>query len=406
MIKKCDKMKIIILHRNSFDVIGGVESTIYYMVEALKELGHTPIVLAKYREGASQDNDVCKVLRYSHSRMKSKLLLPFIPFMEYLNAKKKIREIIETENPDYIITRDNILSYVVSHFFDNNRIVYIPLGVIKYYNAGIRKFNSLRSGVVECIRFIQMQQESYFQLKAIKRLNKIVVFSKNMRSQICKALRTDKPVTIIHPGVSPKFYSNICAESVRSEFGIPQDKKILLFVGRVVQEKNVRMLIDAYAKSNNENTVLLIVGGGDDLAYVKNKAATLGISDRVVFTGFRRDTERFYREADLFVLPSYYESFGNVILESMASGTPVVGFRTEEGKVLTAIDELIEEGKSGFICKEYSLEALTNAINTAVGCMDSEAYNSMRKYCADIAKTKFTWGNFMQQVLSVLKEEG
>lgn len=406
MIEKCDKVKILILHRNSFDVIGGVESTIYYMVEALKELGHTPIVLAKYREGATEDNGVCKVLRYSHSRIKFKLLFPIIPFLEYLNAKKKIREIIEREKPDFIITRDNILSYVVSDFFDNNRIVYIPLGVIKYYNAGIRKFNSLRSGVVECIRFMQMQQESYFQLKAIKKLNKVVVFSKNMRSQIWKALKAEKPVTVIHPGVSPKFYSDIFAESIRSEFGIPDNKKILLFVGRVVQEKNVRMLIDAYANSNNENTVLLIVGGGDDLAYVKNKAATLGISDKVVFAGFRRDTERFYREADLFVLPSYYESFGNVILEAMASGVPVVGFRTEEGKVLTAIDELVEDGKSGFICKEYSLGALTNAINTAVGCMNSEAYNSIKKYCADTAKTNFTWGNFMQQVLGVLKEEG
>lgn len=397
-------MKILILHRNSFDVIGGVESTIYYMVDTLKKMDHTPVVLAKHREGAS-DNGVCKVLRYTPSKIRCKLFLPIMPTIEYWNAGRKIRKIIAEERPDYIITRDNILSLAISRFFDNGRIAYIPLGVIKYYNTGIRKFHSIKTFLVECLRYVQMWQESYFQIKAFKKLPKIVVFSKNMRSQVGKAIGEYKELPIVPPGVSSGFYPDAGADVIRNEFHINKDKKILLFVGRVVQEKNVRMLIESYSRSNNTDTVLMIVGGGDDLEYVKKMATNLGVSDKVIFAGFRKDAERFYREADLFVLPSYYESFGNVILESLASGVPVMGFRTEEGKTLTAIDELIEEGKSGFICKSYSTEALTDAINYAVSLMDTPEYENMKAYCSNVAKTRFTWNNFMEQVLDVLKKE-
>lgn len=398
-------MKIIILHRNSFDAIGGVESTIYYMAEVLKKMGHTPVVVAKHNGKSNDDDGFCKVLRFTPSRLSLKLLCPFIPTIEYFNAKKKLKTIIEEEQPDYIITRDNILSYVVSQFFDNERIVYIPLGIIKYYNAGIRKFSGLKGFIIECIRYIQMKQESFFQLKAIKNISKVIVFSENLKNQIFKALGQRDGIKIVHPGVSPKFHPDEKACAIRDEFNISPDKNILLFVGRVVQEKNVRMLIDAYAASNNSNTVLVVVGGGDDLNFVKNKAQTLNIADKVVFAGFRRDTEAFYREADLFVLPSYYEAFGNVIPEAMASGTPTVGFKTQEGCVLTAIAELIEDGKNGFICETYSTEALTDAINRAVALMNTDQYDSIKAYCAQLATEKFTWNNFMQQTLNLLEQK-
>ena len=396
-------MKILIVHRNSFDVIGGVESTLYYMAETLRKMGHTPVIVAQQGKESNDQNAICKVVRYSPSRLYKKYFCLFLPFIACRNAKKKLKNILEQEKPDYIIVRDNILSYVLSQIFDRSKIVYIPLGVIRYYSTGLRKFSSVKSFIIECIRFVQMKQESRYQIKAFKNLTKIVVFSENMKSQIKDAIGYNHHTHVIYPGVSSKFSPYTEADDIRREFHIAKDDKIFLFVGRVVQEKNVRMLIDAYANSDYKNTVLLIVGGGDDLSFIQNKVNELGLEHVVLFSGFRRDTEKFYREAAFFILPSYYESFGNVILESYASGTPVIGFKTEKGKTLTAIGELVEEGKSGIICENFSTEALTNAINRAVLVANSDTYSNMREYCADLADKKFTWNRFMEQVIMVLR---
>ncbi len=397
-------MKIIILHRNSFDVVGGVESTIYYMSDTLKKMGHTPVVVAKEREGSNDNNDFPKVVRYKKSPFANRYTTVIDPFLEYINAKQ-LKKIFEDEQPDYIITRDNILSCAISKFFDSKKIIYIPLGVIKYYNAGIRKFNSFKTFIIEIIRFLKLKQESCYQIRAFKKLKKIVVFSNNMKKQVLSATGDASTVNIIHPGVNEKFSPSEKTFEIHNEFNIPKDKKIFLFVGRVVQEKNVRMLLEAYALSDNKNTVLLIVGDGDDRKYLEDRTKELHIDDKVVFTGTRRDTERFYKEADFFVLPSYYESFGNVILEALASGTPVIGFKTEEGKTLTAVDELIENGKSGFICDNFSIEALKIAIDKSVDILDTDEYKNMRNFCAQTARTNFTWKRFLERVLDILQED-
>ena len=397
-------MKIIILHRNSFDVVGGVESTIYYIAESLKKLGHTPVVVAKEREGSNDNNSFCKIVRYKKSPFVNRYTTVIDPFLEYINAKQ-LKKIFKEEQPDYIITRDNILSCAISKFVDSRKIVYVPLGVIKFYNAGIRKFNSLKTLVIEIIRFLKLKQESYYQIKAFKKLKKIVVFSNNMKNQISSAIGNASAVDIVHPGVNEKFSPIENASQIHKEFNIPEDKKIFLFVGRVVQEKNVRMLLEAFSLSDNGNAVLLIVGDGDDRKYLEDRAKALNIDDKVIFTGIRRDTERFYREADFFVLPSYYESFGNVILEALASGTPVIGFKTEEGKTLTAVDELIENGKSGFVCDNFSQEALKAAINKAMVMSQTDEYKNMRKFCAQTARTNFTWNGFVERVLDILQED-
>ncbi len=396
-------MKIIIIHRNSFDVVGGAESTIYYMADTLKKMGHTPVIVAKEGKKDKDDNAFCKIIRYKKSRFINRYTSIVDPLVEYINAKQ-LKKIFEDENPDYIITRDNILACAIRKYFDPEKIVYIPLVVIKYYNAGIRKFNSFKTFIIEIIRFLKLKQESYYQIRAFKKLKKIVVFSNNMKKQILSATGDVSAVNIIHPGVNEKFSPIENASQIHKEFNIHEDKKIFLFVGRVVQEKNVRMLLEAFSLSDNENSVLLIVGDGDDRKYLEDRAKVLNIDDKVIFTGTRRDTERFYREADFFMLPSYYESFGNVILESLASGTPVIGFKTEEGKTLTAIDELIENGKSGIICDNFSTEALKNAINKAINIADTDEHKNMKNFCADTARKKFTWKNFIKQVLVILQK--
>ncbi|CEO88034.1 glycosyltransferase [Syntrophaceticus schinkii] len=115
----------------------------------------------------------------------------------------------------------------------------------------------------------------------------------------------------------------------RRRFGIHNKEKIVLFLGRIHEIKGIDLLIDAFSLIMKEFTdVKLVIAGPDDgyLSIIKNQIDTLRIHDKVLFTGplYAQDKITAYVDADIYVLPSRYEVFGNTILEAYACGTPVI----------------------------------------------------------------------------------
>lgn len=113
-------------------------------------------------------------------------------------------------------------------------------------------------------------------------------------------------------------------ERVRSEFGIPEHALLILFLGNGFKRKNLDTLLRAVELLREPNVHCLLVGGDGQMSRYKRRVEELGLGSRVVFAGVRKEAERFYAAADLFVLPSLQEPFGNVFLEAMASGLPVI----------------------------------------------------------------------------------
>lgn len=119
-------------------------------------------------------------------------------------------------------------------------------------------------------------------------------------------------------------------DRIRGEIGWPLDRRIVLFLGRLSQEKGVLDLLDAWRSSNRGDAILALVGpdmvghrwdaGTPGRAYV----AAHGLADRVRFEGATADPAPFYRAADVFVQPSHFEALGNTALEAMATGLPVI----------------------------------------------------------------------------------
>ena len=114
----------------------------------------------------------------------------------------------------------------------------------------------------------------------------------------------------------------------QSRFGINQDDKVVLFLGRITVQKGPDYFIYAAKKVMEQlpNTKFIIAGSGDMEPYIINKVAELGLSKNVLFTGFLRgmDVHKAYQMADVYVMPSVSEPFGITPLESMANGTPVI----------------------------------------------------------------------------------
>ena len=118
-------------------------------------------------------------------------------------------------------------------------------------------------------------------------------------------------------------------EKARQDLCLPQGKKILLYVGRLAEEKNPRMMLEAFAlvARENKDVILILVGGGEyDIFGI---AERLGIKDRIIITGSKehKDVWQYYASADIFVFPSVTETQGIAIQEAMGVGLPTVAVK-------------------------------------------------------------------------------
>lgn len=174
---------------------------------------------------------------------------------------------------------------------------------------------------------------------------KIICCSNYMSSHVISVLGTpnDKIVTITN-GVDPdKFSQPFDKEAFRRKYASP-DEKIVLYVGRMVYEKGLKVLFNAARKVfRSTNAKFVLVGEG----YLKGSLSKMvldeGLAHKLYFTGYLDDNEvkLLFRTADVCVVPSLYEPFGIVCLEAMAAGTPVVVSNTG------GLSEIIHHEKNG-----------------------------------------------------------
>jgi glycosyltransferase involved in cell wall biosynthesis len=115
----------------------------------------------------------------------------------------------------------------------------------------------------------------------------------------------------------------------RKSLGLAENAKLILFLGRLSQKKSPDLLLNAFAKLASDESLQLAFVGPDEagmLGRLENSAAQLGLRSRVHFRGPQEGEAKWaaYRDADIFVLPSQNENFGNTAGEAVAAGTPVV----------------------------------------------------------------------------------
>ncbi len=157
----------------------------------------------------------------------------------------------------------------------------------------------------------------------------VIVNSRHMQSELQYhfALPENK-IAVIPNGTDPEhFQLNFDRQHLRNTLASPSER-IVLYVGRLVTEKGVQVLLDAAPKvlAAYGETKFLIVGTGYYMDQLKQQAHDLGIENRVNFLGYVSDFElrKLYNVADVVCIPSLYEPFGIVALEAMAAKVPVV----------------------------------------------------------------------------------
>ncbi len=157
----------------------------------------------------------------------------------------------------------------------------------------------------------------------------IIVCSKSMKNDTVKRFSVpENKISVIPIGVdSGKFLeAKVDRDLVRSKYGVNQTERLVLFVGRLTEQKGCEYLIRAIPLVSKQLDVkLIVVGDGSYRAELENVAKAVD-GNRVRFTGFLSDTDltELYLCSDAMVIPSIYEPFGVVALEAMAAGLPVV----------------------------------------------------------------------------------
>jgi glycosyltransferase involved in cell wall biosynthesis len=164
------------------------------------------------------------------------------------------------------------------------------------------------------------------------------------------------PVTVIPTGVSNG--AMIDRAEARMNLGVAPDERILLYVGRIAQEKNLGTLFESVAMAFREDPRLRLwlVGDGPYREEARAMVRALGIGDRVRFVGFvpREEVDPYYAAADLFVFTSVTETQGLVVQEAMAFGLPAIV------AVGGGASASVEHGVNGFIVKNEAQEVTTH----------------------------------------------
>lgn len=394
-------MNIWLMNRFYYPSIGGLETSLYCISKELQQMGHTVhIFTEKLQKEGKKRKEFAKIHYYTDSQSCIyKIVFPLRTYGRFNQIKKNMRRWMRYENvPDLIISRDPVMTYVAEKLFKEVRIVYIPPVVIAF-NKTKGNMDFLHNVVINT----SLCAEQIFQEKCFDRIKELVVFSENIKKQIiCRMKKDNLPIRVIYPGCDKKFF--FCG----NEYRYNAEKIKFLFVGRLVADKNLAMLLEAYArlqKLTSSKMSLTIVGDGMQRQQLERMVSDLEIPN-VEFEGFKNNTEEYYSKADFFVIPSKYEAFGQVILEAFASGTPVIGFSTIQGKTLTAIDELVTDKETGFVVKELSARGLCEKMCEAVKVHQiKDDYLRMRKKCIEQASKSYTWETFIRKLLMEEEDE-
>ena len=194
-------------------------------------------------------------------------------------------------------------------------------------------------------------------------------------------------IVVIHNGINLEEYAALPpAGTFKEKFGILDEEKIILFLGRIHKEKGIDILINAYEfLSNLKGTPLtrLVIVGPDDgfLNDIKSLTSKLGLNKSVLFTGPLYGHEKLAAlvDAEVFVLPSRYETMPLSILEAYACRKPVIC------SDILGLNEVVVNNQTGSLVSPSNAEDLANKIVPFLNTDFSEkigrqAYNHLKKH--------------------------
>jgi glycosyltransferase involved in cell wall biosynthesis len=326
-------MRILILADVFFpDTVGGAGRVAYHLSSELSLREHEIHVVTRNREGKLPD----------HQEIHRNLSIHRFPSTKKESFLSFLSEIKSTTSLNRYLTRNISFDLVCTHqsLVGIGPLISTPLKNtphIHYFHSPwheeflIKKqWESVEPGIKESVIAFLMKQ---IERRVLRKADKVIVLSRYMLEKVSKIHSYPKTRLIKIPGgVDLNRYRLPIGgkRAVRDTLGLSQDKTVFLTVRNLVPRMGLENLIEAFNQSNMmKDKGLLLIGGKGFLAEsLKRKVRSSGLQNVVHFLGHipEEDLPKTYQASDYFVLPTkQLEGFGLVILEAMASGTPVLG---------------------------------------------------------------------------------
>ena len=293
--------------------INGVVSSIRLFADALERQGHEVYIFAPTPR---QPTDGPRVVR-----------IPSVPFV--FQPEMRLASLYSQQA--YRLARRANLDIVHSH--DPFAVGLFGLAVAKRFRLPyVHTYHTLYP------EYVHYVWETRFTRAMAERLSRefcdqcdLVLAPSTKIERALNAWGVTAPVEILPTGVDAARFANPdmeAAANLRRRFAIPETDRLLTFVGRVGLEKNIDLLVEAIARVKTPGARLLIVGNGPYRAELDAHIASLGVADRVTFTGYLQgdDVAAAYAASDAFFFASLSETQGLVVAEAMASGLPTILF--------------------------------------------------------------------------------
>jgi len=369
-------MKVLFIYTRFFPRLGGVQTYILNVSKEMKKLGHEVAVVCSDEGDKLKRKEIIQgvqVYRYKMPKLDPEKLWRWP--IEHNNAAKKLITDEGLSDCNVAISRAALYVEGLIEVFGKDKVIYIAPNFLDKYDQLIKpsKERKKSKAVLE-----KMEK------KAISNLDKIITLSEMVKRQVSE-INPNKNIRVIKPGLDfEKFKISELKE------------KNAIYVGRLSEEKNVIGLLRAFKKIKSGK--LIVVGGGPEEEMLKRFAKDNGLDQKIKFVGWRDDPENFLKKASVFILPSIYESFGHVFLEAMASGLPIIAFKPNDKTIITAADEIVKDGKTGFLVENEKgmgekIEELLEdeKLRKKIG---REARNEVEKY---------SWKKTAKEILNFVK---
>ncbi len=246
-----------------------------------------------------------------------------------------------------------------------------------------------------------MEQSKKLIKQWCMKLDKVVAPTDNIKEVLTDYGVPSDHIVVIPTGIDMYSFDKPIEWDLREEYNIDKEDKILLFVGRIAKEKNIDFLIkDVFKKIVNEekNTKFVIIGDGNERENLEEIVVNNGLQQNVIFTGGqeRKKVIDAYKQADLFIFASYTETQGLVVLESLASGTPVVAL----GK-MGVYDLLSRKNTGGIMIPELNAD---DFIHNILKLLNNEnEYNKLSSMGKSFVENNFSLSVNVEKLINVYK---
>lgn len=219
-----------------------------------------------------------------------------------------------------------------------------------------------------------------------KLANKVVCVSQSVKDYLIETgeITAQKGIVVYNP-------VSISLGSLGRVSNPTKVKHNIVYVGRLEKVKNVETLIKAFAKLENKNTQLTIIGDGRERGTLENLVTELQLTNRVAFKGFQSEPAIFLCKADLYVLPSYSEGFGIAAVEAMFLKVPVLCSN------VGGIPEFVKEGETGWLFNPNKVDELTEKLD-AINNLSEQERNVVATNGYHEVINRFTVENYINAI--------